>query len=414
MRTATGPDIVDGRRVRRDRNRDAVVDALLTLYGEGNLEPGSAEIAERAGLSPRSLFRYFDDVDDLCEAAIARQAERILPLTDIAAGPTDPLDSRIGAFVNQRITMFDAMGHVGAVARLRAPFLPLVAAELSRMRGFLRDQLRQLFAGELAALPAGACQSGPRRHRCPHVVRVVPVAPPRSGAESHRCFDDPRRQLDDAARRSVPDRPGGRPMKVLRTPDERFADLPDFPFAPHYVEIDDGDGGRLRIHYLDEGPADAPPVLLMHGEPSWSYLYRHMIPVLVSAGHRCVAPDLVGFGRSDKPADRSDYTYARHVEWMRRALFDELDLRGITFFGQDWGGLVGLRLVAEQPDRFSRVVIGNTGLPTGDGCATDAFLAWQKFSQEVPVVPGRSHRRRGLVVHAPARSRGGLRRAVPR
>ncbi len=176
-------------------------------------------------------------------------------------------------------------------------------------------------------------------------------------------------------------------MKVLRTPDERFADLPDFPFAPHYVEIDDGDGGRLRIHYLDEGPADAPPVLLMHGEPSWSYLYRHMIPVLVSAGHRCVAPDLVGFGRSDKPADRSDYTYARHVEWMRRALFDELDLRGITFFGQDWGGLVGLRLVAEQPDRFSRVVIGNTGLPTGDGWATDAFLAWQKFSQEVPVFP---------------------------
>ncbi len=176
-------------------------------------------------------------------------------------------------------------------------------------------------------------------------------------------------------------------MKVLRTPEERFTDLPDFPFAPHYVEIDDGDGGRLRIHYLDEGPADAPPVLLMHGEPSWSYLYRHMIPVLVSAGHRCVAPDLVGFGRSDKPADRSDYTYARHVEWMRRALFDELDLRGITFFGQDWGGLIGLRLVAEQPDRFSRVVIGNTGLPTGDGWATDAFLAWQKFSQEVPVFP---------------------------
>jgi haloalkane dehalogenase len=176
-------------------------------------------------------------------------------------------------------------------------------------------------------------------------------------------------------------------MKVLRTPDERFADLPDFPFAPHYVEIDDGDGGRLRIHYLDEGPADVPPVLLMHGEPSWSYLYRHMIPVLVSAGHRCVAPDLVGFGRSDKPAERSDYTYSRHVEWMRRALFDELDLRGITFFGQDWGGLIGLRLVAEQPDRFSRVVIGNTGLTTGDGWATDAFRAWRKFSQEVPVFP---------------------------
>lgn len=159
MRTATGPDTVDGRRVRRDRNRDAVVDALLTLYGEGNLEPGSAEIAERAGLSPRSLFRYFDDVDDLCEAAIARQAERILPLTAIAASPTDPLDARIAAFVNQRVTMFDAMGHVGAVARLRAPFLPLIAGEISRMRGFLRDQLRQLFAGELAALPAARARA---------------------------------------------------------------------------------------------------------------------------------------------------------------------------------------------------------------------------------------------------------------
>ena len=160
MRTATGPDIVDGRRVRRDRNRDAVVDALLTLYGEGNLEPGSAEIAERAGLSPRSLFRYFDDVDDLCEAAIARQAERILPLTgDRRPLPPIRWTPRIGAFVDQRITMFDAMGHVGAVARLKAPFLPLVAAELTRMRGFLRDQLRQLFAGELAALPAARARA---------------------------------------------------------------------------------------------------------------------------------------------------------------------------------------------------------------------------------------------------------------
>ena len=159
MPTATAPDTVDGRRVRRDRNRDAVVDALLTLYGEGNLEPGSAEIAERAGLSPRSLFRYFDDVDDLCGAAIARQAERIRPLTETTVGPTDPLDFRIGSFVGQRLTMFDAMGHVGAVARLRAPFLPLVAAELTRIRGFLRDQVRELFAGELAALPAERARS---------------------------------------------------------------------------------------------------------------------------------------------------------------------------------------------------------------------------------------------------------------
>ena len=176
-------------------------------------------------------------------------------------------------------------------------------------------------------------------------------------------------------------------MQTVRTPDERFAGLSEYPFAPHYAEIDDGDGGALRVHYLDEGPADAAPVLLMHGEPSWSYLYRHMIPPLVAAGHRVIAPDLVGFGRSDKPTEQGDYTYARHVEWMRQLLFDRLDLRDITFFGQDWGGLVGLRLVAADPDRFARVVIGNTGLPTGHGPASEAFLAWQKFSQEADDFP---------------------------
>jgi haloalkane dehalogenase len=173
-------------------------------------------------------------------------------------------------------------------------------------------------------------------------------------------------------------------MKTLRTPDERFADLPGFPFEPNYVEIDDGEGGRLRVHYLDEGPAESEPVLLMHGEPSWSFLYRHMIPVLVAAGHRCVAPDLVGFGRSDKPSATSDYSYARHVGWMQAVLFDHLDLRDITYFGQDWGALIGLRLVAAEPERFARVVIGNGGLPTGDGRLSDAFLAWQKFSKESP------------------------------
>jgi haloalkane dehalogenase len=176
-------------------------------------------------------------------------------------------------------------------------------------------------------------------------------------------------------------------MRSLRTPDERFADLPDYAFAPHYLEVDDGEGGRLRVHYLDEGPPEAAPVLLLHGEPSWSYLYRHMVPVLVAAGHRCVVPDLVGFGRSDKPSEPGDYTYAGHVAWMRQALFVELDLRDITFFGQDWGGLIGLRLVAEHPDRYARVVVGNTGLPTGDGRLTDAFVTWQTFARESPTFP---------------------------
>ena len=176
-------------------------------------------------------------------------------------------------------------------------------------------------------------------------------------------------------------------MQTLRTPDDRFVDLPDFPFAPHYAELADGDGGRLRVHYLDEGPPDAAPVLLLHGEPSWGYLYRHMIPPLVAAGHRVIVPDQVGFGRSDKPTEPGDYSYARHVAWMSELVFDRLDLSGITFFGQDWGGLIGLRLVAAQPDRFARVAVGNTGLPTGDRPPSDAFLAWQDFSQNAPVFP---------------------------
>ena len=176
-------------------------------------------------------------------------------------------------------------------------------------------------------------------------------------------------------------------MEALRTPDERFTNLPGYPFEPHYVDVDDGEGGTLRVHYLDEGPADGETVLLLHGEPSWSFLYRHMIPVLVDAGLRAVAPDLVGFGRSDKPSRRDDYTYARHVEWMRAALFDGVGLSGLTLVGQDWGGLIGLRLVAEHPERFVRVVAANTFLPTGDRNPGDAFLAWQQFSQEVPEFP---------------------------
>jgi haloalkane dehalogenase len=175
-------------------------------------------------------------------------------------------------------------------------------------------------------------------------------------------------------------------LQILRTPDERFANLPGYAFAPHYVEIPSGDGARLRVHYVDEGPANADPVLCLHGEPSWSYLYRKMIPVIAAAGHRVVAPDLVGFGRSDKPAERSDYSYQRHVDWLR-AFVETLDLRNITLVCQDWGGLLGLRLVGEHPDRFARVVAANTFLPAGHGAPSDAFMAWRAFSQNVPIFP---------------------------
>jgi haloalkane dehalogenase len=170
-------------------------------------------------------------------------------------------------------------------------------------------------------------------------------------------------------------------MDILRTPDERFHGLPGYDFTPHYVEVD-----GLRIHYLDEGPRDAAPVLLLHGEPSWSFLHRKMVGPIAAAGHRVIAPDLVGFGRSDKPAARGDYTYRRHVDWLAGVL-GALDLKDITLFCQDWGGLLGLRLVAEHESRFSRVVASNTFLPTGEEKVSDAFFGWQKFSQEVPEFP---------------------------
>jgi len=177
-------------------------------------------------------------------------------------------------------------------------------------------------------------------------------------------------------------------MKILRTPDERFENLPGYPYDPHYAEVSVG-GDRdtaLRVHYVDEGPADAPAILMMHGEPSWSYLYRKMIPIFVEAGYRAVAPDLVGFGRSDKPVERADYTYARHLGWMQD-WFDQLKLTDVTLVCQDWGGLLGMRLVAAQPDRFSRVVTANTMMPTGDMDPGKAFKKWLKFSQETPTFP---------------------------
>ena len=150
-------------------------------------------------------------------------------------------------------------------------------------------------------------------------------------------------------------------MQVLRTPEDRFNGLPYFDYPPRYADL-----GGVRMAYVEAGPPDGEAVLLLHGEPSWSFLYRTVMAVLAGHGLRAIAPDLIGFGRSDKPGRPDDHSYARHVEWVRALAFDHLNLHGVTLVGQDWGGLIGLRLVAEHPDRFARVVAANTGLPTGD------------------------------------------------
>jgi haloalkane dehalogenase len=168
-------------------------------------------------------------------------------------------------------------------------------------------------------------------------------------------------------------------MKVLRTPEHCFEELPGFPFQPNYTEV----GNGLRMHYVDEGDPDGETILLLHGEPSWSYLYRKMIPVLVDAGFRVIAPDLIGFGRSDKPAEQGDYTYQRHVDWVKDFI-RFAGLKDITLFCQDWGGLIGLRILAEESDWFKRIVAGNTILPTGDRPPNEAFMNWQRFSQTSP------------------------------
>jgi len=170
-------------------------------------------------------------------------------------------------------------------------------------------------------------------------------------------------------------------METLRTPDERFTNLVDYDFRPHYIEIN-----SLHVHYVDEGLRAADPVLLLHGEPSWSYLYRKMVPIIIAAGHRAIAPDLIGFGRSDKPVRREDYSYQMHVDSIE-ALIEQLNLRNITLVCQDWGGLIGLRVAVENPDRFARIVAANTGLPTGDAPLSEAFMRWQKYSQTVPDFP---------------------------
>jgi haloalkane dehalogenase len=174
-------------------------------------------------------------------------------------------------------------------------------------------------------------------------------------------------------------------VDFLRTPDARFANLEGYPFEPHYLDVTATGTRPLRMHYIDEGPRDGPPVLLLHGEPTWSYLYRTMIPPLVDAGHRVLAPDLIGFGRSDKPTHREDYTYLRHVEWVTSWL-TALDLRDVTLVVQDWGSLIGLRVAAENAERFSKLFIANGFLSIADRSAPPAFLVWRAFAKYSPVL----------------------------
>ncbi len=168
-------------------------------------------------------------------------------------------------------------------------------------------------------------------------------------------------------------------MKILRTPDNRFSNLLDYPFKPNYIQL-----GDIRIHYLDEGESSKEVVLLIHGEPTWSYLYRKMVPIVSESGYRVIVPDLVGFGKSDKPINQEDYTYEKHVGWIS-SFIESLDLKNINLFCQDWGGLIGLRIVSEQGYRFNRIIASNTSLPTGDFKVPKAFFNWQKFSQDTPV-----------------------------
>lgn len=195
-------------------------------------------------------------------------------------------------------------------------------------------------------------------------------------------------------------------MEVLRTPDVRFANLAGYPFAPHYVDVAATDTDPVRMHYVDEGPSDGQPIVLLHGEPTWSYLYRTMIPPLAAAGRRVLAPDLIGFGRSDKPTRITDYTYQRHVEWAT-AWFEALDLRDATIVVQDWGSLIGLRIAAEQGDRIARIVVANGFLPAGQTEANLPFRIWRAFARYTPVFPAGRIVAFGTVTDVPARIRAG-------
>jgi haloalkane dehalogenase len=195
-------------------------------------------------------------------------------------------------------------------------------------------------------------------------------------------------------------------MDVLQTPDSRFENLAGYPFAPHYIDVTASDTDKLRMHYVDEGPSDGSPIVLLHGEPTWSYLYRTMIPPLAAGGQRVLAPDLIGFGRSDKPSRIDDYTYLRHVQWVTSWL-ESLDLRDVTIFVQDWGSLIGLRIAAEQSDRIARIVVANGFLPAGQAPANFAFRAWRAFARYSPVLPAGRIVSVGTVIKVPADVRAG-------
>lgn len=170
-------------------------------------------------------------------------------------------------------------------------------------------------------------------------------------------------------------------IDYVRTPDHRFKNLPNYQFKPNYFDID-----SLRMHYVDEGSPNADPILMLHGEPTWSYLYRHMISICAAAGHRVIAPDLIGFGKSDKPVNIKDYSYQSHIDWLV-SMLQQLDLRNITLVCQDWGSLLGLRLAAENADRFKAIVVGNGMLPTGEKAPPKAFKIWRAFALNSPWFP---------------------------